>query len=254
MTGVDIPLLDVKKLAYLLVEGYWQVSVVDEIDSTQTYLAQKNKVHGEVISAEYQSAGRGRRDRTFEANKSQSLLFSLYIEPKRNREEWGWIPLIAGVSLAQIVNQKSSFFKTKWPNDLLAVNSPAEGKVAGILAETSGDGVIVGVGINVAMDKADLPVPTATSLSLLGLSHVDRNELLAQFLTTFAGLLKRWEKGEDLSALYLEGCATIDRDVEIHGAGGEIERGTARGIGPFGELILEGDRHIYSGDVIHLYT
>ena len=61
MTGVEISLLDVKKLSYLLVEGYWQVSVVDEIDSTQTYLAQKNKVHGEVISAEYQSAGRGRR-------------------------------------------------------------------------------------------------------------------------------------------------------------------------------------------------
>ena len=254
MTGVEISLLDVKKLSYLLVEGYWQVSVVDEIESTQTYLTTKNPMHGEVIAAEFQRAGRGRLDRSFDAQKSKSLLFSFYVEPKRSRSEWGWIPLIAGMAVESVLNRQKNIFFTKWPNDVLVSTSPANGKVAGILSETHSEGVVVGIGINVAMNFNEIPVPTATSLAMNEIPELDRNFYLAEVLKEFAKLLSAWEKFEDLSERYAERSSTIGLTVEVHGLDGKIESGKATGIGPGGELILEGDRHIYSGDVIHLYT
>lgn len=254
MTGVNIPLLDVKKLAYLLVDGYWQVSVIDEIDSTQNYLKTKNVKHGDVITTEFQSAGRGRLDRKFEADKSVSLLFSFYIEPKRERDDWGWIPLLAGLAVAKSLNAREKYFATKWPNDVLAVSSPADGKVSGILVETHKNGVIVGIGINVGMSKDQLPVATATSLALLGINELDRNKYLADILQEFDLLLTRWENGEDLTREYVDLSSTMGKKVEIHQADGIIESGQAAGIGPSGELILEDGRCIYSGDVIHLYT
>jgi BirA family biotin operon repressor/biotin-[acetyl-CoA-carboxylase] ligase len=257
MTGVNIPLLDVKKLAYFLVNGYWQVSVIDEIDSTQNYLKAKSindLQHGQVLAAEFQSAGRGRLDRKFEADKSASLLFSLYLEPQRPRNDWGWIPLLAGLAVTKTLNSQENYFATKWPNDVLAVDSPADGKVSGILVETHNNGVIVGIGINVGMSKTELPVPTATSLALLGIKELDRNIYLAKILEVFAHLLARWESGEDLTSEYLELSSTIGKKVEIHHTDGEIESGQAVGIGLHGELILDDGRFIYSGDVIHLYT
>ena len=254
MTGVNIPQLDVKKLAYLLVDGYWQVSVIDEIDSTQNYLKTKNVKHGEVITAEFQSAGRGRLDRTFVADKSVSLLFSFYIEPQRARNDWGWIPLLAGLAVVKTLNAQQRYFATKWPNDVLAINSPADGKICGVLTEAHSNGVVVGIGINVAMRKEQLPVSTATSMVLAGLTALDRNELLAHLLKEFAQLQSRWEGGEDLTAEYIEASSTIGKRVEIHHAEGEIHSGIATGIGSHGELILDGGQHIYSGDVIHLYT
>jgi BirA family biotin operon repressor/biotin-[acetyl-CoA-carboxylase] ligase len=254
MTGVEIPLLDVKKLAYLLVDGYWQVSVVDEIDSTQTYLTKKNPFHGEVIATEFQSAGRGRLDRTFEADKSVSLLFSFYIEPKRPREDWGWIPLLAGVSLEQVLNREQEVFATKWPNDVLSVNSKRDGKVAGILVEAMGEGVVIGIGINVSMNTQELPVPSASSLKLLGIEQLDRNIYLADILKEFANILQRWEKFEDFSEIYAKNSSTIGKKVEVHGSDSKIQSGLAAGIGSHGELVLADGSHIYSGDVLHLFS
>ena len=71
-------LLSADAIAGALASSYWRVSVVDEIDSTQNYLRTSNPKSGDLITAEYQSAGRGRLDRKFEAEKSSALLFSFY--------------------------------------------------------------------------------------------------------------------------------------------------------------------------------
>ena len=254
MTSVEISPLDVKRLAYQLVDGYWQVSVVDEITSTQTFLKSKSPRHGEVIAAEFQSAGRGRLDRSFNADKSLSLLFSFYVEPKRNTSAWGFIPLIAGVAVTNVLNRQSQIFTTKWPNDVLVVRDENAKKIAGILCETHNAGVVVGIGINVAMNLNQLPVDTATSMLIEGLSNLDRNDLLSDLLQEFAALFARWEGGEDLTTLYAQSSSTIERNIEVQNIDGSKTLGRASGIGQNGELLLEGDQAIYSGDVIHLYT
>ena len=76
-----------------LITPYWRVSVVELTSTTQGDLVQRARDGkaqvGDVITAEFQTAGRGRLDRTFEAPKGTALLFSFYIEPKRNRDDWG---------------------------------------------------------------------------------------------------------------------------------------------------------------------
>ncbi|MSY02706.1 MAG: biotin--[acetyl-CoA-carboxylase] ligase, partial [Actinobacteria bacterium] len=71
-------LLSANAITSALANGYWRVSVVDEIDSTQNYLRTSNTKPGDLITAEYQSAGKGRLDRSFVAAKSSALLFSIY--------------------------------------------------------------------------------------------------------------------------------------------------------------------------------
>ena len=91
--------------------GYWRVKVADEISSTQNELKNENPINWDLLAAEFQSAGRGRLDRTFEARKGTALLFSFYIEPRRNRDEWGWISLIAGIALERILNNEKEILK-----------------------------------------------------------------------------------------------------------------------------------------------
>jgi len=71
--------LDQTSINDALKGGYWSVHAVEEIDSTQSALKSSSPKHGDVIVAEYQSAGRGRLDRTFEAQPGSALLFSAYI-------------------------------------------------------------------------------------------------------------------------------------------------------------------------------
>ena len=71
--------------------------------------------------------------------------------------------------------------RLKWPNDLL--HGPSERKLAGILAQTTGTAVVLGIGLNVSTTEAELPVTTASSLVLCGASDPDRTALLAAILT-----------------------------------------------------------------------
>ena len=100
---------------------------------------------------------------------------------------WGWLPLLAGLALRRTVGAGA---RLKWPNDLLL--GPDDGKVAGILVQAAEGAVVVGIGLNVTLTAAELPVPTATSLALQGIRQLDRTALLAGFLTEFDAVLARW--------------------------------------------------------------
>jgi len=232
--------------------SYWRVSVFQTVASTQTELIEKeNLQHGDVFVTEFQSAGRGRLDRTFEATESTALLFSLYLEPKRNKMEWSAIPLLTGLSLVTALTKldKTLPISLKWPNDLLI----GEKKVAGILAEATVDGVIVGIGLNVEMAKSELPVPTATSLKLENFAELNRNVILSEILRNLALTIELWESGShDLFEQYREVSSTLGKEVEIHLPSGEIITSRATGITNVGELQLANGARVNVGDVIHL--
>ena len=233
---------------------YWRVSVVELTGSTQNDLLQlvesKNALDGQVIVTEYQSNGRGRLDRTFEAPAQSALLFSFYIKPRKQRSEWGFIPLIAGLSLVRAITTIDTAMNVslKWPNDLL-IN---EKKCAGIIAQTSQEGIVVGIGLNVSMTSNELPVPNATSLAIEGSTITDRNLLLSQILNTFAELFEAWEEGSELLNEYANASSTIGKKVRIDLPGGENIEATVAHISHSGELVLDNGRHVSAGDVIHL--
>jgi BirA family biotin operon repressor/biotin-[acetyl-CoA-carboxylase] ligase len=236
------------------ISQYWRVSVVEVTGSTQDDLTQlvadKKASNGDVIATEFQSAGRGRLDRKFDAPASSALMFSLYIEPQREKSDWSFLPLLTGLSaiFALMKLDPKSLPTLKWPNDILL----GDGKVGGIIAQASGDGVIIGVGINVGMTEEELPVPHATSLVLHQFSTLDRNLILSTFLTTFEELFTRWQSGEDLRHLYNERSATIGRDIRIELPDGTHKNGKAVDVTPAGELILEDGSRVTVGDIIHL--
>ena len=240
-----------KSLINSLVTQYWRVSVVDVTASTQSLLVTRalagKAKPGDVVTANFQRAGRGRMSRTFEAPKNSALLFSFFLRPKRKKEDWGWIALIAGVSVAQTLKKYDA--SVKWPNDIL-IN---ERKVSGLIAEITGDGVVVGIGINVGMSTEELPVPTATSLAVEGATDIDRNHLLAEVLSQFELNFISWDQGdESIIELYKSLSSTLGTKVQIHYPNDLIEKGVAIGISPRGELILDSGTHVQAGDVVHL--
>ena len=232
--------------------SYWRVSVFQYLTSTQSELfGKENLQHGDVFVTEYQSAGRGRLDRTFEATKSSALLFSLYLEPKRDKLEWNLIPLLAGLSLVTALTKLDQTIVTslKWPNDLLI----GEKKVAGILAEAHANGVVVGIGLNVEMSQSELPVATATSLKLENFTELNRNLILPEILKNLAKTIELWESSSNIVLeQYRKVSSTIGKEVEVHLPSGEILRSQAVGISDTGELQLASGARINVGDVIHL--
>lgn len=233
-------------------EFYWRVRVIQETTSTQDEIRQIDSAlisSGDCVITEYQSAGRGRLDRKFDSPSGVALLFSFFIQPERI-DSLGWIPLIAGMSVAQTLREvtESNDYFTKWPNDVLT----EYGKVAGILCERFNDGVIVGIGINVSTQSDELPVDTATSIFITSGIEIDRNELLAQLLSNFSQLFLQWDSGADLKARFRALSATIGSQVKAELPSGRAVTGTAIGIGPDGELLLESGEQISVGDITHL--
>jgi BirA family biotin operon repressor/biotin-[acetyl-CoA-carboxylase] ligase len=243
-------LLSADAIAGALVSSYWRVSVVDEIDSTQNYLRTSNLKSGDVITAEYQSAGRGRLDRKFDAEKSSALLFSFYLEPEVKVEILGYLTLLVGASVTSTINKitKTNNFKCKWPNDILF----GDLKVAGLLAEKTESGVIVGVGINVSTEKDKLPVSHATSVFLATKALINRNTLLGQILNNLEQDLLSWQGGKDLTSKYRELSATIGKQVRVEMPDGSQIEGAAVDIDETGSLRLDNGERITVGDVIHL--
>ena len=243
-------LLNADAIAGALESSYWRVSVVEEIDSTQNYLRTSNPKSGDLITAEYQSAGRGRLDRKFDAEKSSALLFSFYFEPENEVKNLGYLTLLVGASVTATLNEitNNNNFKCKWPNDVLFNQK----KVAGLLAEKTSSGVIVGVGINVSTSKEALPVAHATSIFLATDIQINRNELLVKILHNLENDLLDWQSGKDLTAKYRELSATIGREVRVELPDGSKIEGTAVDIDETGSLHLDNGQRITVGDVVHL--
>lgn len=234
ITGLNVDEINSK------VAQYWSVSVTEETTSTQSDLI-KNFNSGNVLVAEYQSAGRGRLDRKFEVPPRKGLTFSFCISPD---QDFGWIPLITGLAVAKAINKylNSDAVKIKWPNDLL-INGK---KLAGILSEKCESGVVVGVGINIYQTQAELPIADAISLSMV--RPVDRESLLIEILIELGVVFSDIEKQKNL---YREQCATIGARVQVTLPDGEIIEDLALGISNEGALLLK-SREIRVGDIVHL--
>ncbi|MCU1656833.1 MAG: birA [Pseudonocardiales bacterium] len=216
-----------------------------------------------VLVAEYQTAGRGRLERTWVSPPAAGLTFSVLLRPSVPMVHWGWLPLLAGVALHEAVSATGARSALKWPNDLLCGTGDepsAFGKAGGILAQTSGDEVVIGIGLNVSTTPEELPVESATSLASSGAPDVDRSELLAAILTRLDVRYAQWaEFGGDaeasgLAADYRSACATIGQRVVVTGTDGTIH-GRAIGVDSTGRLIVErdtGEQRIGAGDVEHV--
>lgn len=253
--------LDLARLRAALDARWARIDVVAETESTNAdLLADPEAPDRSALAAEHQAAGRGRFDRSWASPARAGLTFSALLRPAVPIQHWGWLPLLAGVALHEAVTECTSIATSlKWPNDLLADSDGR--KLAGVLAQTSGPAVVVGIGINVDTTAAELPVDTATSLALAGADGVDRTELLIAVLVRLDARYAQWSDclGDaaacGLAADYREACATIGRPVRVTMADGTVVDGEARDVDEIGRLVVasaDGDQAIGAGDVEHL--
>jgi BirA family biotin operon repressor/biotin-[acetyl-CoA-carboxylase] ligase len=225
----------------------------DSLDSTNRYLldeARGGAPAGLVVVADHQTAGRGRRGRTWLAPPGASLLVSVLLRPQLPASRPQLCTMAAGVALAEAVEEVANFAPDlKWPNDLVA----RDRKLAGILAEADGDALVVGAGLNVQWDEfpAEL-AELATACNLEAGRAVDRDEVLAAFLVRLGA---RLADADGTAAAYRDRLATLGRRVRVEQPDGELV-GTARDVGAMGELLVEPDRGaavwVHAGDVVHL--
>ncbi|MER8184116.1 biotin--[acetyl-CoA-carboxylase] ligase [Kitasatospora sp. NPDC094015] len=270
-TDLDRPPLDAAALRRDLVVpgGLWtSLEVVTGTGSTNSDLAARAKQgdpEGSVLIAEEQSAGRGRLDRQWSAPARSGLFLSVLLRPAGVPvERYGWLPILTGVAAASVLSRVAEVASTslKWPNDLLVTVDGAERKVGGILAELADGAVVVGLGINVSLREAELPVPAATSLALAGAAVTDRQTLLRALLREFAGLYREWTAAagdphaSGLLPAYTALCGTLGRQVLVQLPGERELRGEAVAVDGDGRLVVrtaDGARHpVAAGDVVHV--
>ncbi|MGP3634147.1 biotin--[acetyl-CoA-carboxylase] ligase [Streptomyces sp. 24-1644] len=270
-SDLDRPPLNVAALrrGLLRPDSLWSsVDVVETTGSTNSDLAARadGLAEGTVLVAEEQTAGRGRLDRTWTAPPRSGLFFSVYLKPGDvPPHRWGWLPLLAGVATATALAQSAGVDTAlKWPNDLLVTIGGAERKAGGILAERAGEGVVIGIGLNVSLRADELPVPAAGSLALAGAVSTDRETLLRAVLRGLEEWYGSWRAADGdaaasgLQAAYAAGCATLDRTVRAELPGDRSVVGEAVAIDGDGRLVLStGDglqEPVSAGDIVHLRT
>lgn len=268
-SDLDRPPLNVPALRRGLLRpgGLWTaLDVVDSTGSTNSDLAGRaaSLTEGAVLVAEEQTAGRGRLDRTWTAPARSGLFFSVYLTPGAVPvQRWGWLPLLAGVATATGLARAAGVDTAlKWPNDLLVTVDGQERKTGGILAERAGDGVVIGIGLNVSLRADELPAPTAASLALAGAVSTDRETLLRGVLRSLEQWYGQWRAADGdaaasgLQEAYAAGCATLGRTVRAQLPGDRALTGEAVAIDGDGRLVLSSDdglrEPVSAGDIVHL--
>jgi BirA family transcriptional regulator, biotin operon repressor / biotin---[acetyl-CoA-carboxylase] ligase len=243
------------------------VEVVDSTGSTNADLlarAHSGEPEGVVLVAEEQTAGRGRLGRSWVAPPRAALTFSMLLRPTLPPARRGWLPLLTGVAVAEAVAAVTGVpARLKWPNDVLA----GDAKLCGILAESAGDAVVVGVGLNVSTEPAELPGPgpgtlPATSLRVAGAANPSREQLLLAILAAVQRWYRAWQQRQGdpdssgLRAAYTERSATIGRLVRAGLPGGKTLSGPAVGVDRDGRLQVRvssgAEVAVAAGDVVHL--
>jgi BirA family biotin operon repressor/biotin-[acetyl-CoA-carboxylase] ligase len=238
------------------------LEVVDEIGSTNsallTALQRGEDVHGRVLAAERQTAGRGRMGREWVSRFGGSLTFSFGWRFEQCAAALSGLSLAIGVALAQgLGGMGYGGVRLKWPNDLLHTHR----KLGGVLLEIAGDAlgpttVVVGVGINVALPAAarvDIP-QAVVDLSELADAPPDRNRLLAGLLTHLAPACEQFGKaGFRAFADISQGLhAYHGRPVRLSEPGGAVSEGVVEGVDETGALLFSSQgarRRLLAGEI-----
>lgn len=245
-----------------LPEGYGLRAFV-EIDSTNEEarrIGDSDALGPLWITAEKQTAGRGRRGRAWES-PGGNFMGTLFLRPKCGPRKAAELSFVAAVAIHQAVESLlpphlKAGLKLKWPNDLLHDGR----KMSGILLESSGAAgnevswVAVGLGINLAWHPEGTDYP-ATSLAALGAGHVTPSEALSALAASFEHYLTIWRGQQGFAAIreaWLARARGLGDPITVR-LSDETFTGVFEGLSPDGALdvrLPSGQlRHITAGDV-----
>jgi BirA family biotin operon repressor/biotin-[acetyl-CoA-carboxylase] ligase len=257
------------------------INSTPETPSTQTLAkeaARSGAPHGSVFVTDFQTSGRGRRDRHWQSLPGRDLTFSMITRPDVATTHAPLLSLAAALAVSRALKktapQSSERISIKWPNDVLF----GEKKVCGIICECAGaeklDYAVLGIGVNVnrtieELTSPDLSKPPASSGSPKGHEPTsllaeagrpfDLPKVLASVITELDRLqaLVVTDNGRAwLLDEYRRDCRTIGRLVKIMTDSGDFE-GVAIGVSDDGAIIIESvdgkkeRKEFNAGDVLH---
>jgi BirA family transcriptional regulator, biotin operon repressor / biotin---[acetyl-CoA-carboxylase] ligase len=248
------PLLNTHDLGQTI---HWYEEVGSTNDTAKA-LAEEGALHGEVVIAERQTAGRGRRGRSWDSPPRRNLYVSVVLRPDLPPARSPEVTLLASVAVCQAVRQAGvAGAGIKWPNDVLASGK----KLAGVLIEMAAEvervqWMVVGIGVNVNAAADDFPDElreVATSLLLERGAPVPRALFAAAVLTSFEEWLDRHaaEGFDPVRAAWREMSDTLGREVRVRTGSAELT-GVAEDIDEAGALLVRtpaGLERVLAGDV-----
>jgi BirA family transcriptional regulator, biotin operon repressor / biotin---[acetyl-CoA-carboxylase] ligase len=237
----------------------WRLRRFATIDSTNRWVldeARSGAAAGLVAVADEQTAGRGRRGRTWSAPPGSSLLVSVLLRPALHVEKVHVLTMAAALSLRDAIEDVAGLRSgLKWPNDLVV----GDRKLAGLLAEADLEGeghvraVVIGVGCNIEWDEIPPELEGIATACNLEVGHaVDRGRVLDAFLDRLGTRLEQLDR---VIVEYRDGLVTLGRSVRVDLGDREVI-GTATDVDAAGRLIVEPDAGdavtVAVGDVVHL--
>ncbi len=200
-------------------------------------LARRTGATPAVVVAEEQTAGRGRRGDSWRSDPGAGIWMSLLLADP----PFPQLPLVVGVACAGAIERTmeragrdAPAIRVKWPNDLLVDNR----KLGGILCEAAGEGVVIGVGINVRAPEGGFRgelAESATALEVKGSRILYRKDMAATIIADILRALDTRDPFGGARAELARRDALTGRTVVTEQAGA----GVARGIDADGALRLE---------------
>lgn len=230
----------------------WRIHHKAETASTNADA--RDGVHGDVFTADFQSAGRGRIGHRWLSPPGCNLMMSvvLSIAPDIDDGDAATLPLVVGIAVVNAVRGMlpgSAAVTLKWPNDVLVYGK----KISGILCERHGDLVVAGIGMNVRQrDFAPDIADRATSLVLAsGDADVSVVQVREAVLGELAAAYEAW-LGGGFAAVYpaIRAADCLNRrTLSVRQSDDDVDavRGVCGGIQPDGSLLV-GGRRIYAGE------
>jgi BirA family transcriptional regulator, biotin operon repressor / biotin---[acetyl-CoA-carboxylase] ligase len=224
-------------------------------------IAELGALHGEVVIADHQTAGRGRRGRSWVAPAGKALTFSVVLRPSIPPARAPELTLVAAVALAEAARDLgAASARIKWPNDIECRGR----KLAGILTELRAEAdrirhVVLGIGLNVSTEMHDFPEElqdVATSLLAESGERTPRPLACARVLEH----LEEWLSLHETEGFgpvrdrFLELSSTLGKRVKVEGQGAPLE-GEAVDLDEGGALLVRGPAgdlvRVVAGDVEH---
>ena len=228
---------------------------INRLPSTNTFLKERLELEpqlpsGTVVATREQTQGKGRRGRDWLSAANENLTFSFLLRGEYAPRTLPAAAMAAAISVAELLAVEKIDADLKWPNDVL-VNGK---KICGILSEGVRDGIIVGIGLNVNMQRADHIDQPATSILIETGARQNIDDLLEKLLPILSARLDEWAQGgfPKVRKKWEAHVPTIGKMVFVRD-GDAVREGLLAGFGENGELLLQDKTGtispIWAGDV-----
>jgi len=207
--------------------------------STQVEARDRHYSAGDVIMADTQTTGYGRRGRTWQSPPGN--LYCTMVEDWTGYQQLSWLPYAVGLGLYDAIHDllpATKQLRLKWPNDLL-INGA---KLSGILLEVEDDRLLIGIGMNVCLlPETDQVVTTLND-------HVGTEVKPQQILEKFLPRFQFWcdkavQQGfPALRDIWLSRAAFLGQEITARLANGDVLTGIFKDLNEQGALVLQTER------------